>query len=174
MTSATSYAVRYASRGARNGYVVSMVASGIAALAGVATGQWELLVPAVGIALFAERIRPYVGEHAQINLDTDGMTLRGLGFLPWRTLADARAFEHATPGGVRVWLMLELADEIERADRAGPARLFSALRRFQIRPWRLVGGRGLIVRLEDLDSTPDAIRRAFETYSNRRIAVDRV
>jgi hypothetical protein len=164
------YTLRYAPRGAHNTYLIAMIASAAGALAGIATEQWILLIPSAALLIVAERIRPYLGEHAQIHLDTDGLTLRGFGFLPWREVADARAFEHWTGSGVRAWLMIEIAGDL---DARFPDRL-GGLGRLQVRPWRRVGGRGLILRLEGLDDAPDGIRRAFERYLKRRIAVDRV
>ncbi len=66
--------------------------------------------------------------------------------------------------------MLEIRGNVE--DRA--EGLPDAWRRLQVKPWRLVGGRGLILRLEGLDDAPESIRRAFEKFLKRRIAVDRV
>jgi hypothetical protein len=164
------YAVTYASPGARTAYVVAMLAAGVGAIAGISSEQWALLVPALALVIAAERVRPYVGEHQQIRLDATGLTLRGLGFLPWRAILDARAFEHRTGAGTRAWLMLELAADIEaRARRAN-----AGLGGFQVKPWRPIGGRGLILRLEGLEDPPDSIRRAFERYLKKRIAVDRV
>jgi hypothetical protein len=164
------YAVAYASPGARSAYVVAMIASGMGAMAGIATEQWALLAPAFALALVAERVRPYVGEHPQIRLDNTGLTLRGLGFVPWRSIVEARAFEHRTGAGVRAWLMLEISGELEER----VARMGAALGGLQVKPWRRIGGRGLILRLEGLEDTPDAIRRAFERFLRKRIAVDRV
>lgn len=164
------YAVRYALRGAPNTYLTAMIASAAGALTGIATEQWILLAPSAALLVVAERIRPYLGEQAQIRLDTDGLTLLGFGFLPWREVADARAFEHWTGGGVRAWLMIEVAGDLDARFPERPR----GLSRLQVRPWRRVGGRGLILRLEGLDDAPDAIRRAFERYLKRRIAVDRV
>jgi len=161
------YAIAYASRGARTAYVVAMIAAASGILAGIATRQWGLLAPSIAVAVVAERIRPYAGEHAQIRLDARGLTLHGFGFLPWRAVADARAFEHHAGASVRAWLMLEIAGETE-------THAASPWRRLQVKPWRRIGGRGLILRLEGLEDTPDAIRRAFERFSRRRIAVDRV
>jgi hypothetical protein len=164
------YAVRYATRGARMAYGAAMLAAAAGALAGIALGQWGLLLPSLVVALVAERIRPYAGEHAQIRLDTDGLTLHGFGFLPWRAVSNARAFERATEEGVRAWLMIEIRGDVKnRAERT-----VDAWRGLQVRPWRLVGGRGLILRLEGLDDAPDSIRRAFERFLKRRIAVDRL
>jgi hypothetical protein len=164
------YAIAYASPGARTAYVTAMLAAGVGAMSGIVAEQWVLLVPALALVLAAERVRPYVGEHAQIRLDPTGLTLRGLGFLPWRAVVDARAFEHRTGAGTRAWLMLEISDDLgERAARTG-----ASLERLQVKPWRRIGGRGLILRLEGLEDTPDAIRRAFERFLKKRIAVDRV
>lgn len=164
------YVVHYAPRGGRSTYLVAMLTSAVSALTGIAIQQWTLLVPALALAIIAERVRPYLGEHPQIQLDADGLTLYGLGFLPWRDVADARAFEHTTSAGVRAWLMLELQGDLDNR----PAQASPAWRRLQVKPWRRVGGRGLILRLEDLDEAPDSIRRAFERFLKRRIAVDRV
>jgi hypothetical protein len=164
------YAVTYAARGARMAYLVAMGAAALGAMAGIAAQQWGLLVPSLALVLVAERVRPYLGEHPEISLDAKGLTLRGLGFLPWRAVIDARAFEHRTGAGARAWLMLEIADEVD--DRH--ERLVTRLRQLQVRPWRRIGGRGLILRLEGLEDTPDSIRRAFERFLKKRIAVDRV
>jgi hypothetical protein len=161
------YAVRYIARGAGMAYGAAMLTAGAGALAGIALEQWTLLVPSLAVVAAAERIRPYLGEHPQIRLDTNGMTLHGFGFLPWRAVGKARAFERTTNEGVRAWLMFEI--RAEAAQRAG-----HSWGRLQVRPWRLIGGRGLILRLEGLDDQPDSIRRAFERFSKRRIAVDRV
>jgi hypothetical protein len=173
VTPTSTFDFRYASRGARNAYIAAMMGGAFGTLFAVALQTWGLLVPSLALAAIAERLRPYLGEYAQIRLDTNGMTLRGLGFLPWRAVTEARAFEHATPGGTRVWLMLELDHEMEEDIPFG-RRILSLVKRLQARPWRLVGERGLILRLENLDHTPDVIRRAIEAFSNRRIAVDRV
>jgi hypothetical protein len=164
------YLVRYAPRGARNAYLVAMATAAAGSLTGIAAEQWMLLAPSFALAVVAERVRPFLGEHPQIRLDPDGLTLYGFGFLPWRDVADARAFEHTTGAGVRAWLMLEIDGDID--ERVSPA--LPGWRRFQIKPWRRVGGRGLILRLEGLEDTPDAIRRAFERFLKKRIAVDRV
>lgn len=164
------YAVRYAPSGARIGYVVAMLAAAASALTAIVTARWGLLAPAIAIVVIAERLRPYAGEHPQIRLDADGLTIYGLGFLPWRAVSDARAFEHVTGEGVRAWLMLEIKGGIEKRLARAPA----SFRLMQVKPWRVVGRRGLVLKLEGLEDTPDVIRRAFEQYSNRRIAVDRV
>jgi hypothetical protein len=66
--------------------------------------------------------------------------------------------------------MLEISGELEER----VARMGAALGGLQVKPWRRIGGRGLILRLEGLEDTPDAIRRAFERFLRKRIAVDRV
>ncbi len=164
------YVVRYAPRGGRSTYLVAMLTAATGALTAIALAQWTLLVPALALVVIAERVRPYLGEHPQIRLDADGLTLYGFGFLPWGEVADARAFEHTTGAGVRAWLMLEIEGDLDA--RAVPT--IPSWRRLQVKPWRRVGGRGLILRLEGLDEAPDAIRRAFEQFLKRRIVVDRV
>lgn len=171
MTASTEiFATRYKPRGARETYLMALVASGAGCLVAITTRQWGLLVPALGILAVAERIRPYLGERDQIRLDAKGMTLSGLGFLAWREVRDARAFEHTTGDGRRAWLMLELAGDVE--ERVAPDR--EGWRALQVKPWRRCGGKGLIVRLEGLQHSPDAVRQAFEKFLHRRIAVDRV
>jgi len=164
------FATRFKPGDAHTTYIMAMVGSALGFLTAIFTRQWGMVVPALGILAVAERLRPQLGEHDQIRLDADGLTLSGLGFIAWREVRDARAFEHHTGKGSRAWLMLELAGDVE--ERIVPERC--GWRALQVKTWRRCGGRGLIVRLEGLQHSPFAVRSAFERFLNRTIEVDRV
>jgi len=165
-----SFATRYKPRGSRGTYLMAMIASAFGFFTAIMTRQWGLFLPALGILAVAERIRPYLGEYDQIHLDTNGFTLSGLGFIPWRDVSDAHAFEHYTNEGRRAWLLLELVGDVE--ERISPERC--GWRALQVKTWRRCGGRGLIVRLEGLQHSPLAVRAAFERFLDRPIEVNRV
>ncbi len=144
---------------------------GLCGLAAYASQSPLPLFPAVFAfsMLSRQRRRAASAQLERVRMDVEGLTIEGLGRLPWSSISDAKVARGAWRGLPRAFLSLRISPDIENMVERSPASVSGE--RPEARFWRVENAQTLVLQISGLEDDVEDVQAAFEYFWGRGVAV---